>query len=75
MRSSQTFVLRLLADPEDPEALRGMLHWVATGEERHFSDGLALLDLLRQVTEGPTGGGIAADGTVGTVDHRERSEP
>jgi hypothetical protein len=49
MRTSKSFVLRLLADPDEPGALRGMLHSVASGEEQPFADGPALLALLAQM--------------------------
>ncbi len=56
MRTRQTFVLHLLADPDEPEALRGLIHAVASGEEQVFSGGPALLALLRRmVSAGPQG--------------------
>ncbi len=49
MRTIQTFVLRLLTNADDPQALRGMLQAVASGEEQPFTDGPALLALLQQM--------------------------
>lgn len=49
MRTRQTFVLHLLADPEEPEALRGLIHAVASGEEQPFSGDPALLALLHRM--------------------------
>lgn len=50
MRTIQTFVLRLLTNSEEPQALRGTIHAVSNGEEQPFADGPALLALLRQMT-------------------------
>lgn len=49
LRTTQTFVLRLLVDTDELEALRGVLHAVASGEEAPFTDATALLALLRQM--------------------------
>jgi len=49
MRTSQTFVLRLLVDPDEPGTLRGNLSPVAGGETQPFADGPALLALLRRM--------------------------
>lgn len=49
MRTRHTFVLHLVADPDRPRALHGLIHSVASGEERPFSDGAALLALLRRM--------------------------
>lgn len=51
MRTRQTFVLHLLADPEEPKALRGRIHAVASGEEQPFADGPTLLALLQQMVD------------------------
>jgi hypothetical protein len=51
MRTTRTFILRLLADTDDPQALRGMLRTVGGAEEHTFADGQALLALLRQMIE------------------------
>ncbi len=47
MRATMTFILRLLVDESEPEALRGVLQTVASNEERTFSDASSLLELLR----------------------------
>jgi hypothetical protein len=49
MRTRQTLVLYLLADPDEPWALRGLIHVVASGEEQPFASGPALLVLLRRM--------------------------
>lgn len=41
MRIRKSFILHLLADPEEPEALRGLIHAVASGEEQPFAGGPA----------------------------------
>lgn len=48
MRTVQTFILRLLVDPAEPDALRGALQPVPEGEAQPFADEAALLALLRQ---------------------------
>jgi len=67
MRTRQTFVLHLLADPEETRALRGLIHAVASGEEQPFADGPALLALLRRMVN-------AAPDRVCDVDAREGEE-
>jgi hypothetical protein len=51
MRATLTFVLRLLVDTGDPQALRGILRTVGSAEDRTFADGQALLALLRQIAD------------------------
>lgn len=63
MRTTRTFVLRLLVDSEDPTALRGALQPVPEGEAQPFSDEVALLALLRRLTgetAEPSGAGTGA---------------
>ncbi len=55
MRAIQTYILRLLIDPAEPEALRGALQLLPEGEPQPFTDEQALLVLLRQVTVCPEG--------------------
>lgn len=43
----RTFVLRILVDETDPEALRGVLRSIADGEERPFESQQNFLELLR----------------------------
>ncbi|MCB0200299.1 MAG: hypothetical protein H6649_07795 [Caldilineae bacterium] len=50
MREIRTFVLRLVADTEDPEALRGVLCPVADDKQHPFADEQTLLLLLRRVS-------------------------
>ncbi len=49
MRTTQTYVLRLLVDNECPAELRGILVSVADNAEYPFADAEALLALLRHV--------------------------
>lgn len=56
MRTTQTFVLHLLTDTDAPQSLRGTLRLVASGEEATFTDGLALLALLRRIAQTTPGG-------------------
>ena len=51
MRSTQTFILRLLVDTEDPKRLRGAIRSVIDGEERPFSGDAALLSLLHTLAD------------------------
>lgn len=58
MRRTATYILRLLLDSDDRDALRGALRSVAHGEELTFASEAALLTLLRQMArrveeEGP----------------------
>jgi len=57
MRMIHTFVLRLLVDTDDPQALRGALRAVGGAEEHTFADGQTLLALLRQMTKEVTDAG------------------
>jgi len=50
MRTIQTFILRLLVDSSEPEALRGDLRPVPEGEAQPFPDEQALLALLHRMT-------------------------
>lgn len=47
MRTTRTFILRLLLDSDDPTALRGALRAVDAAEEHTFADAGRLLALLR----------------------------
>ncbi len=49
MRTTRTFILRLLVDSEDPTALRGALHAVGELHERAFASPARLLELLQQM--------------------------
>jgi len=49
VRTVETFVLRMLIDTEEPNALRGAVRTVANDEEHPFADERALLALLRQM--------------------------
>ena len=55
MRTTLTFVLRLLVDTDDLQALRGLIRTVGGAEEHTFADGQTLLALLRQMTGRVTG--------------------
>ena len=63
MRTIRTFVLRLLIDSTEPEALRGDLRPMPEGEPIPFADEQALLALLRRLTgetAEPSGTGTGA---------------
>jgi hypothetical protein len=49
MRTIRTFILRLLVDSDEPEALRGALQPVPEGETQPFAGDQALLILLRRM--------------------------
>jgi hypothetical protein len=50
MRAMRTYILRLLVDTEELHTLRGVIRAVADDREQTFSDGQALLTLLRQMS-------------------------
>lgn len=49
MRTTRTFILRLLVDSEDPTARRGALHVVGEPQARAFASPARLLELLQQM--------------------------
>jgi hypothetical protein len=51
MRSTQTFILRLLVDTRDAKQLRGSIRSVIDGEERLFSSDTTLLSLLHALVD------------------------
>jgi len=50
MRAVQTFILRLLVDPAEPDVLRGAVEPLPEGESRPFVGEEQLLALLRSAT-------------------------
>lgn len=66
MRITQTYILRLLVDPEQPCELRGVLQCVADNSEYTFADAEALLAQLRY---------IASLGTPSPTDEGDRTRP
>lgn len=54
MRTRLTFVLHVLADPKEPDALRGLIQAVASGKEQSFADGPALLAFLHRMVSSKT---------------------
>ena len=50
MRAIRTIILRLLIDPEQPHALRGVLHAVEEETKHPFADAPSLLALLEQIS-------------------------
>jgi len=50
VRTVRTFILRLLVDPAEPDALRGALQPVPEGEAQSFADEQGLLALLHRLT-------------------------
>lgn len=53
MRTTRTFVLRLLVDTDEPEVLRGVFRPVSENGEHPFTDEESLLALLHQATRMP----------------------
>jgi len=49
MRTIRTFILRLLVDTEEPQALRGAVRSVPNDDECSFADGQSLLALLHRL--------------------------
>jgi hypothetical protein len=70
MRSTQTYILRLLIDTDDPKRLRGSIRSVIDGEERPFSGDETLLSLLHAWVDDSntpssfTATGISPDGEI-----------
>lgn len=50
MRTVKTFILRLLVDTDQPQALRGMLNAVADGNLYSFTDEQSLLRCLHHLS-------------------------
>ncbi len=50
MRTTLTFVLRLLVDPAEPNQLRGTLYSVADNADYPFTETQMLLELLQQLS-------------------------
>jgi hypothetical protein len=48
MRTIQSFILRLLVDADQPDALHGSLRCVSDGTEQSFTDEKMLIALLRR---------------------------
>jgi hypothetical protein len=59
MRTTRTFVLRILVDTEDPSPLRGTVRSIADDEEQTFADERALREVLQEMcrarARGPSG--------------------
>ncbi len=66
MRTTHAFVLRLLADSDEPDVLRGTVRSVASGEEAPFADGPALTSLLKRM--------IADAPAIAPLDSEERGD-
>lgn len=49
MRTIQTFILRLLIDPDEPEVLRGALQPVPEGDSQPFVGEQELLTILHHL--------------------------
>ena len=48
MRTIQSFILRLLVDADQPDALHGVVRCVSDDTERPFTDEAMLIAVLRQ---------------------------
>jgi len=49
VRTTKTFILRLLINSDDPGTLRGAVQQMPEGQVRQFTDGQALLASLQQL--------------------------
>ena len=58
MHTIQTFILRLLVDTDEPQALRGTVRSVTDDEKHSFTDGSSLLALLHRLCHPTDKGGI-----------------
>lgn len=57
MRTTFTFILRLVVDPQSPRELRGTLQLVSEGQPfQPFNDEAVLLQLLKQVVKNASSG-------------------
>ncbi len=52
MRVIKTCILKLLLDPDEPQAVRGTLRFVESDEEHAFQDADALLALIAALQRG-----------------------
>jgi len=69
LRVIRTFILRLLVNSSEPDALRGALQPVPEGEAQSFADEQGLLALLRRLT-GETAEPSAKDTDETSSEHR-----
>jgi hypothetical protein len=53
MRTTRSFVLRLMFDPDEPQALRGTLRAVDDEAEQTFADERQLVQLLHELQPQP----------------------
>jgi len=74
LRVTRTFILRLLVDPDEPEALRGDLRPMPEGEAQPFPDEQALLALLRQLASPARESPPAGEKRIGNHSDVERRE-
>ena len=69
MRNTQTFILKVSVDPNEPGVLRGMLQTVANGEKRLFNDTQSLLAILKLLLCDSTSNEEShMDNTTGVID-------
>jgi len=50
VRTIQTFIVRLVVESDEPEAVRGVVRSITSDEEHTFTDGQTLLAWLRQMS-------------------------
>ena len=74
MRSIRTFILRLLVNSAEPEALRGDLRPMPEGEPMPFADEQALLALLRRLASPAREASPAGEKCIGDNPSPERRE-
>ncbi len=51
MRTIRTFIVRLLVDTDEPDALRGVVRCIASDSDHPFTDHRSLLEVLRTVSQ------------------------
>jgi len=74
LRSIRTFILRLLVNSAEPEALRGDLRPMPEGEPMPFADEQALLALLRRLASPARESSPAGEKCIGDNPNPERRE-
>ena len=74
MRVIRTFILRLLVNSVEPEALRGELRTVPEGEAQPFADEQALLALLHRLASPPGESSLTGEKIIENHSKQERRE-
>lgn len=64
MRSVRTFIVRVLLDPAEPNALRGAVQVMPVGRREPFTDAQSLLDMMHRLAS-PQGGAVGGENDIG----------